>query len=151
MDVTSLAVGARPNAATAIDDRQVLRALAIFALRHDCQHGADVFAVERALLLEHLAKLLKDPVGLIDLLLVAVDVNDVAARHDAHAERLAQQPLVLVAAAEQRDRLVAIIERQGNRGLAVHNWQTTHSGCRNSRTRSVRSTFQTTSNRKPPA
>ena len=72
------------------------------------------------MLLQHQAELLEDAIGLVDLALAAVDVDDVAARDDAHRQRVADHAQKLIAAAEEAERLVAVIERQGNGGFAVH-------------------------------
>src|SRR5205823_2082860 len=87
-DVTSLAIGARADAAIAGGYGQVLRPLTIVVLLDDGQHRADVLAAEVALFLEHDAQLLENALSLIDLGFQPFDVDDVATGDDADSERV---------------------------------------------------------------
>jgi hypothetical protein len=120
VDVASLPVRSRPHVPAAFHRRQRLRALQLLPALHHRKNGAHIFLSQFAVRLEHGPKLLKDAVGLIDLLLVAFDVDKIAARDQTHAERIADQPQILIAAAEEHDRFVAVIESQGDGGFRCH-------------------------------
>ena len=77
------------------------------------------FSARQALLaLQHLPKLGEDALGLFDMGRLAVDLDAVAARDDPHRQRIANQPEMLIAIAEELDRFIAVVQSQSQGGVA---------------------------------
>ena len=66
------------------------------------------------------AEAAEDALGLIDLFRRSFDVDEVAAGRQTNAERLADHTQMLIAAAEQVQRFIAVVESQGDRSFGVH-------------------------------
>ena len=47
-------------------------------------------------------------------------MNEIPARDDAHSKCIANEAQILIAAAEEKERFVAVVQSQGDRGFAVH-------------------------------
>ena len=100
-DVAGLAIGARPDVTAAhLADLVRRRADPFASLADDLEHGAHVFRRQTALLAQHGPQLPEDALDLGQLLVGALDQDLIAAADQLHAERSADLPQVLVAAAE---------------------------------------------------
>ena len=89
-------------------------------MRNHGENSANILQAQRPLLGEHLPQLLEYPIGLIDLFLGAIDVHEFPAGHNADPERLANHAQMLIAAAEEQERFIAVIQRQGHGSLGAH-------------------------------
>jgi hypothetical protein len=78
----------------------------------DIEHGADILGGELPLMAKHLAELLKDTLRHADSFLRTFDLQGVSPGNNAHVERVSDQSKVLIAATEERDRLIPAIESQ---------------------------------------
>ncbi len=121
VDIAGLAVGPWPHVPPRLDDRQVFLPLPIASGFDHGQDGADVFQAQRPLLGKQQPQLLEYPIRLVHLLLSAVDVHQLPARHQADPQRLANHAQMLIAAAEKQERFVAVVQRQGHGCLGAHN------------------------------
>ena len=114
LNVARLAVGARPDMAAAFYDGKVGAAVS----RDHGQHVADFLNGQLALVGYQFAQLREGALGLVDLLLGAVDLQGVAAGDEADVERILDEAKVLIAGAEKHDGLIAVV-RAARRDLGV--------------------------------
>src|SRR5262245_34202024 len=99
LHVASLAVCSWPDTASSVRHADRLGGV-IVALHDDRQRRSHVFWLQLALMLEQLPHLLKNTVGSLHLIRVALDLNRVAAGYEPYAKCIADHLQVGVALAE---------------------------------------------------
>jgi hypothetical protein len=115
-----LAVSPWPDRFDTFDPRAALGAIDIAALPNDLQHRLYILRRELALLAKHLPQLLKNALGQADVFLAPLDLQGVTAGDEPYVQRIADQPQVLVAAAEERHRFISVFKSQGYRSRSTH-------------------------------
>ena len=112
--IARLAVGAGPNMPAAVHRRQILHALPVVSMLDHVQHGANFLGRKPALMAKQVAQLLENPLGLTDTELISFDMKLISARDQANAQHVSNGAQILIAAAEQQQSLVSIIQVYGH-------------------------------------
>src|SRR5262249_19104701 len=89
---------------------QLLRSFSVAAVNHDIQDPLNLLGRQPGLMPDHVAELLKDTLSLADLEFFSSEVQFIASSDQSDPERLSNGAKILIAAAEEQERFIAVFQ-----------------------------------------
>jgi hypothetical protein len=99
---------------SAINGRQILKALPLIPVLNNLQNRADFLRGKSPLVTKQVTKLLKNPVRLAHAEFIPFDMQLVSASDQANAQSISDGSQVLIAAAKKKQGFVSVIQGYGH-------------------------------------